>query len=53
MPERCDRCGAYLEDGGILCEKCRMDMKQRISRRNRIDENRMQESEVNCETVRN
>lgn len=32
MPERCDFCGAYLEDGGLLCEKCRKDMKRRINR---------------------
>lgn len=32
MPERCDCCGAYLEDGGFLCEKCRKDMKRRINR---------------------
>ena len=31
-PERCDCCGAYLEDGGLLCEKCRKDMKYRINR---------------------
>lgn len=53
MPERCDRCGAYLEDGGNLCEKCQMDMKQRINHRKQMNENRMQEAEVNYEAVRN
>lgn len=51
MPERCDCCGAYLEDGGILCEKCRKELMQHINHRNRIDENR--ESEVDYETLRN
>lgn len=51
--ERCDLCGEYLENGGLICEKCRKDMKQRISRRNQMDENRMQEPEVDYETVRN
>ena len=53
MSEKCDRCGAYLEDGGILCEKCRKDMKQRINHRNQIDKNRIQEPEGYYEVVRN
>lgn len=53
MMERCDRCGAYLEDGGLLCEKCRKDMKHRINHRKQMNENRMQEAEVNYEAVRN
>lgn len=53
MPEKCDRCGAYLEDGGLLCEKCRKDMKHRINHRMQMCENRMQEAEVNYEAVRN
>lgn len=48
--ERCDRCGAYLIDGGLICEKCRKELKQR-SRRSQMYENR--EAEVNYETVRN
>lgn len=34
MLERCDCCGAYLEDGGLACEECRKDMKNRINHRN-------------------
>jgi hypothetical protein len=41
--DRCDICGAYLEDGGLLCEKCRKDMKLRISHR------KERESERNAE----
>lgn len=51
MLERCDCCGAYLEESGIICEKCRKELMQQISHRNRINENR--ESEVDCETLRN
>lgn len=53
MPERCDCCGAYLEDGGLLCEKCQKDMKRRINHRNQKDENRVKELEVAYESVRN
>lgn len=53
MLERCDCCGAYLEDSGLLCEKCRKDMKRQINHRKHMNENRMQEAEVNYETVRN
>lgn len=53
MPERCDCCGVYLEGGGILCEKCRKNMKRRINHRKQMNENRIQEAEVNYEAVRN
>lgn len=53
MLDRCDICGAYLEDGGLLCEKCREDMKRRINHRNERNENRVKELEVAHESVRN
>lgn len=43
MSERCDCCGAYLEAGGLLCERCREDMKRRINHR------KERESERNAE----
>ena len=49
MLERCDCCGAYLEDGGLACEECRKDMK--INHRNQRNENRANEPEVAYEFV--
>ena len=51
MLERCDCCGAYLEDVGMVCEECLKDMKHRINRRNQRNENRAKESEVVYESV--
>ena len=53
MPERCDCCGMYLKDDGLLCEKCRRDMKFRIKHRSLINEERVEELEVAYESVRN
>ena len=52
MLKRCDCCGAYLEDGGLACEECRKDMKNRINHRNQRNENRANEPEVAYESVR-
>jgi hypothetical protein len=53
MLDRCDICGAYLEDGGLLCERCREDMNRRIKHRNERNENRVKELEIAYESVRN
>lgn len=51
MLERCDYCGAYREGGGLVCEECRKDMKNRINHRNQRNENRANEPEVAYEFV--
>ena len=51
MLERCDCCGAYLEDDSLVCEECLKDMKHRIKHRNQRNENRANESEVTYESV--
>lgn len=40
MPERCDCCGAYANNGGLLCEACRKGIMHRIGRRNTADEDK-------------